>query len=174
MPTKRATKKVAKKLAKKVAKRKVSATKKPTKRATKKPAKRRIGLGVFNTLLNSGLLPELHYRGFDQNFKKHSFTGPGTDLVARLDKDGYPMPDSMPINDVDWTAWEHDNAYNNSKDLPTRRIADDTMIRQLTEIGNDKKRNWRIRADAKIVNGFMRSKRFLGLGIIRRRKRISA
>ena len=163
MPPKRATKKRIK--------RKVGKAKRATKKATKKVTKRRIGRGVFNTLLNSGLLPELHYRGFDQNFKKHSFTGPGTDLVARLDKDGYPLPHSMPINDIDWTAWEHDNAYNNSKDLPTRRIADDTMIRQLSEIGNDKKRNWRIRADAKIVNGFMRSKRFLGLGIMQRRRR---
>lgn len=166
MPPKRATKK---RIRRKVGK--VGKARKPTKKGTKRVTKRRIGRGVFNTLLNSGLLPELHYRGFDQNFKKHSFTGPGTDLVSRLDKDGYPLAHSMPINDIDWTAWEHDNAYNNSKDLPTRRIADDTMIRQLSEIGNDKKRGWRIRADAKIVNGFMRSKRFLGLGIMQRRRR---
>ena len=145
-------------------KKKVKKVKKP-KKQTKKVTKRRIkGRGIFNEILNAGVLPELHYRGFDQNFKKHNFTGPGTDLKRRLDAEGYPMPESVPINDVDWTAWEHDNAYNNAKDLKTRKIADDTMIRQLSEIGNDKKRNWRIRADAHIVNAFMKSKRFLGLG----------
>lgn len=138
----------------------------PTKRTIKKkkPVKKRIqkGKGFFNDVIMPRL-PELHYIS-PFWLKRHNFTGPGTKLDKRLDKDKKPLPSSIPINEVDRAAYYHDLAYENMKDLPSRRIADNAMIDDLDAIRRDSKVDFRTRGDAFLVGLAMKAKRFFGLG----------
>jgi hypothetical protein len=129
------------------------------------------GESFLNKLINSNKLPELHFRGFDSGFKPYSFAGPFTKLDKRLDKDKKPLPHSKPVNRVDQSAYHHDLGYENMKDQKSRKILDDIMIEDLTGIRKDKNARWQERADALLVEGFMRAKRLLGLGKKKKQKR---
>jgi hypothetical protein len=127
------------------------------------------GQSIIDKLINSGKLPELHFRGFDSGFKPYNFAGPGTHLHKRLDPiTKKPLPHSKPINRVDESAYNHDLMYDMWPDNERRKVADDLMIEDLSNIRKDKSARWQERADATIVEGFMRAKRFLGLGKKRR------
>lgn len=58
--------------------------------------------------------PELRVQG--KPFK-HSFTGPRTKLDKRLDANGNPLPNSLPISQLDSNSLQHDKAYQAIKDL---------------------------------------------------------
>ena len=151
----------------------------PRRRPVGRPRKRRApkrkqkGGSILDKILNSatGILPELHYRGFDSGFKPYSFAGPLTRLDKRLDANLKPLPHSMPVNLVDWTAYYHDLGYEQMRDHESRKILDNIMIDDLSSIRKDKTLGWKQRADAGIVGLAMRGKRFLGLGKPKRRKR---
>ena len=137
--------------------------------ASKRKSKQK-GEGFFNDLLNSNKLPEMHYWS-PFSGKKFSFAGPFTKLDKRLDpKTKLPLAHSKPVNDVDKAAYYHDLAYENMKDMPSRRVADNVMIEDLDAIRRDKKTDWRTRGDAFLVGLAMKTKRLLGLGKKRRRK----
>ena len=44
-----------------------------------------------------------------------SYMGPGTRLDIRLNSDGTPKNDSLPINNADYESYKHDIAYDNAK-----------------------------------------------------------
>jgi len=138
---------------------------------TRKRKRVQKGRGFFNDYIMPRL-PELHYYS-PFWFKRHNFTGPGTKLDKRLDKDKKPLPSSIPINEVDRAAYYHDLAYENMRDLPSRRIADNAMIDDLDAIRKDSKADWRTRGDAFLVGLAMKTKRFLGLGKKKRKTKIS-
>ena len=142
--------------------------KRKSKRKTKAKPKQK-GKGFFNTIINK-LPVEFHYRGFDTGFKPYNFAGPGTRLDQRLDATGFPKPNSMPVNRVDQAAYEHDQFYTHYRDHNSRKEGDNIMIKQLDDVRNDGKARWTERADAAIVGAFMKSKRFLGLGVKAKRK----
>jgi hypothetical protein len=136
----------------------------PPKKTRRKRRKAQVGGSVLDTILNSGYLPELHYRGFDSGFKPYNFAGPGTKLTKRLDEHKRPLPHSKPRNLVDMTAYLHDLGYEMHKDNATRKILDNVMIADLDAIRRDKNLGWKQRADAGIVGVAMKTKRMLGLG----------
>ena len=53
--------------------------------------------------------PWSKYAG-EKHFLNHNFTGPGTNLEARLNPDGTPKEDSKPVNRIDEAAYKHDLA----------------------------------------------------------------
>jgi len=132
----------------------------PRRGGGKRPVK---GKGFFNdTVLPN--LPELHYIS-PFSGKRYNFAGPGTRLDKRLDHNKQPLPHSIPVNDVDKSAYHHDLAYEKYSDINSRRFADNVMIDELSRIRKDSKNYGRnTRADAALVGLFMRGKRFLGLG----------
>jgi hypothetical protein len=100
-------------------------------------------------------------------------TGPGTDLDHRLNPDKTPKPFSMPVNRVDEAAYRHDLQYEKYADVEHRREADNAMIEELKKVRNDSNARWTERADAVVVEGAIRAKRFFGLGRKRRRRRVT-
>jgi hypothetical protein len=137
----------------------------PAKKKTAKKTKKQRGGSFLDKLINSGKLPEMHFRGFDSGFKPYSFAGPFTKLDKRIDsKTKEPLANSKPVNRVDKAAYYHDLAYENMKDHESRKHADNAMIDDLDMIRKDKKARWQERADATIVGLFMKGKRLLGLG----------
>ncbi|WAR02549.1 hypothetical protein MAR_009107 [Mya arenaria] len=87
------------------------------------------GSGVMNNLINK--LP------FEMHLPDHNFTGPGTNLNNRLNKDMTPKPRSVPINRVDNAAYHHDVCYAKNKDTGTRnRVCDKNMIEEMDVIYN--------------------------------------
>ena len=125
---------------------------------------RQKGGSIADILINSGYLPELHYRGFDTGFKKYNFAGPGTDLDKRLNPDKTWKDWSEPVNRVDMTAYYHDLAYQQHQDHESRKTADNIMITGLDNVLYDRDARWTERLDAGIVGTVMKTKRFLGLG----------
>jgi hypothetical protein len=73
---------------------------------------------------------------------------------------------------VDQAAYEHDKFYDKYKDHENRKRGDNVMIDQLARVRKDKNGRWTERADAAIVEGLMRTKRFLGLGKRRKQQRV--
>ena len=69
------------------------------------------GSGLFNDILNSKWLPELHAPGYN-------FLGPGTRLDKRLQRG------DKGINPLDEAAKRHDIFYRDHKDTESRHIAD--------------------------------------------------
>lgn len=108
--------------------------------------------GISDLLGKVGLeLPELHMPG-------HNFTGPGTDLKRRLDKNDKPRKWSKPINRVDETALHHDLCY---RDNPDRTACDKKMLSELDNIPNPTLRE---RAERVLVKGVIGTKAKLGIG----------
>ena len=125
-------------------------------------SKKQVGGSLLNKALNSNKIPEMHLRGFSG---KYSYAGPFTKLDKRLGKDGEPLPHSMPINEVDKSALNHDRCYlmyTSTKDR--NNICDKLMIEDMNDIIKDKKKGWREKADARIVKGAISTKKFFGLG----------
>lgn len=94
------------------------------------------GAGVIDTIINSGVLPEMH-------LPFHSFTGPNTQFTERMaelqafEKGQITESDckfrrcSKPLNKIDEFSMAHDKAYNASKDMTIRRRADEKYIRDI-------------------------------------------
>jgi hypothetical protein len=84
------------------------------------------GGGRLNTLIDK--LPiELHWPG-------HRFTGPGTKLHKRLDKNDQPLPHSKPKNRVDETSMKHDICYRDNKGKQGHTRCDMQMVARLRKI----------------------------------------
>ena len=97
---------------------------------------------------------EMHLAG-------HNFTGPGTNLDKRLNRDLTPKEWSQPINRVDKAAYQHDLAYAKHPDTANRNIADRIMINQLNSIPNPTAREKMERA---IVTPILSTKEKFGMG----------
>ena len=86
-------------------------------------------LSFLNTLVNK--LP------FEMHLPGHNFTGPGTKLYKRLNRDGTPKEWSIPINRVDNAAYYHELWYSKHDDTKTRNEdCDKTMLGELNGIMN--------------------------------------
>lgn len=87
---------------------------------------------------------------FELHLPGHNYTGPGTNLLLNMEKG------KRPINSVDNAALFHDISYHESKDLPTRHLADAELERKTSSIPT---------GEAFLVNSLMKVKRKLGLGL---------
>ncbi|WAR02506.1 hypothetical protein MAR_009064 [Mya arenaria] len=85
------------------------------------------GSGVMNNLINK--LP------FEMHLPDHNFTGPGTNLNNRLNKDMTPKPRSVPINRVDNAAYHHDVCYAKNKDTEKTKTFLLTVIDVFSKYG---------------------------------------
>ena len=66
-----------------------------------------------------------------------NFTGPGTNLEERLDENDKPLPDSIPVDKIDWLAYYHDLKYRDAgNDLNLKHQADREMIEGLKQLKN--------------------------------------
>src|SRR6266853_2100852 len=92
----------------------------------------------------------------------HNFTGLFTRTDLRLNKDLTPKDWSMPINKVDEASLKHDIKYMD-KSLEARHKADDEMIQELNNIYNP---TFREKVERSIIIPILRTKRWIGLGII--------
>ena len=104
--------------------------------------------------------PWSKYAG-EKHFLNHNFTGPGTNLEARLNPDGTPKEDSKPVNRIDEAAYKHDLAYRDSQDLAIRHEADRNMISTMENIPNP---TFREKLDRLVVLPIMKAKIKLGIG----------
>ena len=67
----------------------------------------------------------------------HTFTGPGTKLYNRLNRDGTQKECSIPIIRVYNAAYDHDLCYLKHDDAKTRNeVCDKTMLGELNGIVN--------------------------------------
>lgn len=115
------------------------------------------GGGVVNTLINT--LPfEAHIPG------GYQYCGPGTKLQERLRR-GDPG-----INPLDKACKEHDTAYAQSSDLPSRHRAD--KILQESSWSRVKAKDAKLgeKAAAWMVTNIMKAKRKFGMGLNRRKR----
>ena len=88
------------------------------------------GKGVVNKLINN--LP------FEAHLPGHNFTGPGTKLNRRLNEALTPKPWSIPINQVDDSAYRH-SIYVTLRTKMQRRetkFCDKTMLAELKAINS--------------------------------------
>lgn len=121
-----------------------------TKNITKK---KKTGAGFANKILNS-LPVELHLPG-------HQFTGPGTNLKKRLNRDLTPKRWSKPINRVDLASYHHDLCYNKFTDRSSRnKICDKNMLQELDGIKNPSLRE---KIERNLVKKIIGSKLKLGI-----------
>ena len=98
----------------------------------------------------------------------HSYTGIGTRLDLRLDKNDKPKPGEEPKNRVDKAAYHHDIKYRNAgNDLPLKHQADREMIQELKNIQNPSLGEKFQRA---LVIKALQSKLKLGFGLPRKAK----
>ena len=98
----------------------------------------------------------------EKHLPGHNFTGPGTDLEKRLDENGRPKDDSIPVNRVDWAAYRHDLAYRKFHDIENRHRADRQMIAEMDAIENP---TFRERDERMMVKKAMQAKIFFGQGV---------
>lgn len=101
-------------------------------------------------------LGELHMR--TPSGKKYNYCGPGTKLEERLASNDPTYRD--PINKLIKVCHQHDIDYSNAKSLSDKHIADDLMLKRISEIPY-KERPWGTTA----VQAIIGSKRKLGLGV---------
>lgn len=123
------------------------------------------GKGLLNSAINKlGKLGiEAHYRSPFMGFKKHNFTGPGTNLQKRLMSDGKtPKEWSKPVNKADAAALDHDLCYGTLKTTKQRKQCDNTMIKRLDKIRKNKKNKFSTRGDAFVIGQIMKTKRRIG------------
>lgn len=107
--------------------------------------------GFVNTLLNSGVLPEMHLPGYN-------YAGPGTKLKDRL------LKGDKPINKLDAAAQKHDMVYAIFKDKKDRHVADKVLEEEANKIKNDPNSKLQEKAGAFVVENVMKGKQKLGLG----------
>jgi len=118
------------------------------------------GDGFLNKILNKSPFGELHLRSIVDG--KHNFTGPGTNLAARLDKNDRPVPGSEPVNAVDAVSMAHDICYRDNKDTKTRNsLCDKNMVFDLDSIV---KPTFSERVDRAIAGTIIKAKIKLGAG----------
>ena len=92
----------------------------------------------------------------------HNFTGPGTKVYKRLNRDGMPKEWSIPINRVDNAAYHHDLCYSKHDDTKTmNEVCDKIMLGELNGMVNP---NLRERIDKSIVGKLIKAKSNFGLG----------
>lgn len=92
------------------------------------------------------------------------YCGPGTNLKKRLNADGTPKPEYMPVDRVDRIALKHDLAYQNYDDLKNRNDADAIM---LFEMRNIDRPTCRERCEICIVYPIIYIKRAIGSLILK-------
>ncbi|AJP61553.1 capsid-like protein [Choristoneura biennis entomopoxvirus 'L' virophage] len=98
--------------------------------------------GNINNIIDK--LPfEMHYPG-------HNFTGPGTNIELKLEKN------IKPVDKVDENSLIHDIDYMHYKDNYNRKIADKELINRNNNLNT---------LDSKIVNTIMKIKQLTGNGI---------
>lgn len=125
------------------------------------------GKGIVDDFINN--------LSFEMHLPNHSFTGPGTKVLERLDellkfqKGQINESDckfnrcSMPHNNVDAAAMYHDIAYMNSKDITKRHEADQILLDETSRI-LEHPNSVREKLDALFVNKVMKTKLQLGQG----------
>jgi hypothetical protein len=122
-----------------------------------------MGSGLVNDLINK--LPfEAHLidQADDGSIKRHSFTGPGTKLDKRLDKNNNTVKGSEPINALDRGAMQHDICYRDNKDTKTRLSKCDPPLQAVAQqILNDSNATKIQKANALITKKAMQVKRLL-------------
>ena len=113
------------------------------------------GGSILNRMINS-LPVEMHLPG-------HNFTGPGTKLNKRLNKDLTPKAWSKPINRIDQAAYNHDVCYLKNNDTKTRNnVCDKNM---LEEMENIYKPSLRERMERGLVSSLIGTKKRFGWGV---------
>ena len=75
--------------------------------------------------------------------ERMNFMGPGTNLEKRLNPDGTPKQDSIPIRPSDWSSYRHDVEYRNIKNDYLKNPTPQNRQQQLNKI-------WE--ADDKFIN----------------------
>ena len=103
--------------------------------------------------------PWSKYKG-EHHLPQHNFTGPGTRLDLRLDKNDKPLPNSKPKNRIDAAAYKHDLAYRSEK-IEDRHKADEIMIEELKAIKNP---TFRERVERAIIIKMLQAKIKMGQG----------
>ena len=98
----------------------------------------------------------------EKHLFNHSYTGPGTRLDIRLDKNDQPRLGEHPINRVDAAALKHDIFYRDHSDIHERHIADRQMI---TELENIPFPTFRERVERALIIKILQGKMKLGLGL---------
>ena len=116
------------------------------------------GKGLWNKLLSSGTLPELHLRNIFTG-ERYNFCGPGTKLDERLARG------DQPINELDAACMKHDIHYKDHKEVEERHPADKDLQLSAKRIQHDPNTPWYYKADAALVRGAMYAKRHLGMGV---------
>lgn len=109
------------------------------------------GCGLFNSVLNK--LPfELHLPGYN-------FCGPGTKLQKRIERG------DVGINPLDEACKEHDLAYSHFNDLKNRHKADSVLQKKAAERYRSSSAGFQEKIAALAVQGAMKAKTTLGLGL---------
>ena len=107
-------------------------------------------------MINS-LPVEMHLLG-------HNFTGPGTKLNKRLNKDLTPKEWSKPINRIDKAAYHHDVCYLKNNDTATRnKVCDKNMLEEMKNIYNPSLRE---RMERGLVSTLIGTKKRFGWGVM--------
>jgi len=112
----------------------------------------KVGCGLFNSLLNANILPELHY-------PKYKFLGPFTNLELRLNRG------DKPINPLDEAARDHDIFYSQHKDSKTRHIADEILENKAWNRVLSKDGDIPEKVAAYLTTNAMKLKRKIGMGM---------
>lgn len=100
-------------------------------------------------------MPEMHMPGYN-------FLGPFTKLDKRLDKNNKPLPSSLPRNELDKIAMNHDICYGEHKKFKDKnKICDKAMLADLKTL-NPQSVNEMI--SKKIAQGAIGLKYISGLG----------
>ena len=114
------------------------------------------GGSILNKMINS-LPVEMHLLG-------HNFTGPGTKLNKRLNKDLTPKEWSKPINRIDKAAYHHDICYLKNNDTEIRnRVCDKNMLEEMKNIYNPSLRE---RMERGLVSTLIGTKKRFGWGVV--------
>ena len=119
------------------------------------------GGSILNKMINT-LPVEMHLFG-------HNFTGPGTKLQKRLNPDLTPKEWSKPINKIDTAAYHHDVCYLKNTDTKTRNnVCDANMLNEMKNITNPTIRE---RMERALVSSLIGTKKYFGMGVIKKKSR---
>jgi hypothetical protein len=130
------------------------------------------GGSIIDTFVNN-LPVEMHLvdfgtKGLIPYVRRYNFCGPGTKLNKRLDAYDRPVPGSEPINELDAGCMQHDIAYRDAKDTPTRNIADAALLQVANKYAEKPNKTVADRANIGIVRTVMGNKVKHGVGLSRR------
>lgn len=120
--------------------------------------RKRLGKGLINSLIDK--LPfELHLPG------GYQYCGPGTKLEKRLARG------DVGINPLDSACKDHDIAYSTHQDLENRHAADLVLLQRARERIADPTTPFGEKTAARFVKTIMKTKRRLGAGVKKCKKR---